>query len=98
MTLSILPNIDFATPVTLRIAGTRDASHTVGTGTAALRTCHTLTLQVPTTVDASFLPLRKSGAVASLATTSTFDKTHETVFARSATASVKGYGPMLVVP
>ena len=96
VTLSILPNLDFASPVTLRIAGTRPASHTVCTGTGAKRTCRQVIRQVPSTVDVSFLPLKKSGTVASLSSTSTFDKAHETVFSRSATASVKVYGPMLM--
>ena len=39
---------------------------------------------------------RPTHTVATLASTSTFDKAHETVFARSATASVKVYGPMLM--
>ena len=96
VTLSILPNLDFASPVALRIAGTRPVSHTVCTGTGAKRTCRQVIRQVPSTVDVSFLPLKKSGTVASLSSTSTFDKTHETVFSRSATASVKVYGPMLL--
>ena len=60
------------------------------------RTCRQETFQVPTTVGVSFLSLKKSGTVVSLASTSTFDKAHETVFRRSATASVKVFGPMLL--
>ena len=101
-TLSILPNLRFATPVTLRIAGTRPVFHTFCTGTPPKRTCTRVEEQVPSSVDVSFLPLEKHGTLPNtnqvLASATTFDKTHRTVFTRSATATVKVYGPMLNVP
>ena len=101
-TLSILPNLRFATPVTLRIAGTRPVFHTVCTGTPPKRTCTQIEEQVPSSVDVSFLPLEKHGTLPNtnqaLASATTFDKTHRTVFTRSATATIKVYGPMLNVP
>ncbi len=102
VTLSILPNLHYATPVTLRIAGTRPVVRTVCSGSGKQRTCQDVIKQVPTAVAVSFLPLAKHGTLTTttqaLASTTTFDKAHETVFTRSATAKVNVYGPMLNIP